>query len=64
LLAVATWFIFGARTPQDVRECSALYAAARTAEDTTRIDLTVPAGAALHAESRSCGSYRTAGQWQ
>lgn len=64
LLATATWFIFGSRTDPAVRECTALYAEARTAEDTTRIDLTVPPAATMHAEPRSCGSYRMSGRWQ
>ena len=64
LIVAATWFIFSSRTPQDIRECAALYTEARTAEDTTRIDLTVPPAATMHAEPRSCGSYRMSGRWQ
>ena len=64
LLGLAVWFILGNRTDPAVQECTALYHAARTAEDTTRADLTVPAAAADHAEARSCGSLRMSGRWQ
>jgi hypothetical protein len=64
LLGLAVWFVLGTRAAPEVRECTALYHAARTAEDTTRVDLTVPDAAKQHAEQRSCGSLRTAGRWQ
>ena len=64
LLALTTWFIFGNRADPAVQECTALYHAARTAEDTAQIDFTVPKSAAQHAQQRNCGSFRTAGHWQ
>lgn len=64
LLAGATWFVLGNRTAPEVRECTALYGLAHTAEDTARVDLTVPDAASRRAEPRSCGSLRMSGRWQ
>ena len=64
LLVAATWFVLGNRTAPEVRECTALYHAARTAEDTARVDLTLPDAASKRAQPRSCGSLRMNGRWQ
>ena len=61
---VALWVAFGAYTGDEVRECRALYAEARTAADTTTVDLTVTPAARRHAEPRSCGFMRTSARWQ
>lgn len=64
LLAFAGWLVFGVYTGDEVRECRALYADARTAADTTAVDLTVTPAARKHAEPRSCGFMRMSARWQ
>jgi len=64
LVTVVGWVAFGSYTGSEVRECTALYAAAHTADDTTRVDLTVTPAAQKHAEPRSCGSLRRSARWQ
>ena len=61
---IVVWVVFGAYTGNEVRECRALYAEARTAADTTAVDLTVVPAARKHAEPRSCGFMRTSARWQ
>lgn len=61
---IALWVVFGAYTGEEARECRALYTEARTAADTTTIDLTVVPAARKHAEPRSCGSIRMSARWQ
>lgn len=57
LVAVAIW-ISQLYTTEAARECRALYDQARTAIDTNRIDLTVPAAGRKLSEPRSCVNYR------
>lgn len=64
LVAFAGWLVFGAYTGDEVRECRALYAEARTGADTTAVDLTVTPAARKHAEPRSCGFMRMSARWQ
>ena len=61
---IALWVVFGAYTGNEARECRALYAEARSAADTTAVDLTVTPAARKHAEPRSCGSIRMSARWQ
>jgi hypothetical protein len=58
-ITVATlWWISELYTSDAARACRDLYAGARTAADTSRIDLIVPAAARSQSEPRACVNYK------
>jgi len=62
--ALAAWFLLQAYTNVGAQECRDLYAAARTAADTARIDTTVTAGSRRQSEPRTCGFMRKTARWR
>ena len=62
--AIGAWFMLHTNTSAAARECRSLYHAARTAEDTARVDRTVTAGARRQQDPPSCGFIRSTARWQ
>ena len=59
LIALAAlWFVSELYTTDAARACQELYAGARTAADTGRNDLVVPAAARSLSEPRACVYYK------
>jgi len=61
LIAVATlWWVSELYTADARRACQEMYAGAKSASDTNRIDLVAPAAlrGRTHSEPRTCATYR------
>ncbi|MBL8989248.1 MAG: hypothetical protein JNJ80_23435 [Gemmatimonadetes bacterium] len=64
IIAVAVWYLLDLYTTAGIRECRALYRAARTAADSAVVDTTVTAAARREADPRTCGFRRSQVRWR
>ncbi len=64
VIAVAVWFLLRMYTNEGVRQCRALYRAARTAADTAVVDTTVTPASRREADPRTCRFRRGQGRWR
>jgi len=65
LVFSAGWIMLRVYTSPEARECHALYDAARTNADSTRVDSTVPNPSRIaDTNARSCGNMRTSARWR
>ena len=58
IVVAALWWVSELYTTDAARACQEMYAGARSAADSTRIDLVVPAAGRRLSEPRSCVNYR------
>lgn len=65
LLALAGWLLLQSFTGGAATECYALYRAAVTADDSARVDNTVPKATGISSTDRhTCGFMRSSARWQ
>jgi hypothetical protein len=64
VLVLAGWGFTRFYISSGVRECHALYRAAKTAADTAGVDTTVTPGSRKQQDPATCGHWRTSARWR